>query len=216
MTKVYVSWYGQAMFLIERPGLKILTDPFSPEIGYSFPDVEASVITVSHDHFDHNNTAAVKGNPVIIKEANPLLFGIVTFEGLVTHHDDAEGTKRGKNIMFRWELEEIVFAHMGDYGEAGLKDEQKSFLSQAHVLMIPVGGRYTIDGKQAQQVITEVNPRITIPMHYKTPALNLELQEIENFTEGLKNVKFVGGKATLEARELPDTPEIWVMDLSSG
>lgn len=211
---VNVNWFGHAMFLVERKGLKIITDPYSTEIGYSFPDLKASVVTVSHDHFDHNNISAIDDNPMIISDAAPILFGPVSFEGLITDHDDAGGEKRGKNIMFRWQMGEIIFAHMGDYGEAELTSEQKSFLRQADVLMIPVGGVFTIDGEQARKIVSAVSPRVVIPMHYKTPMLNLEIDTIDDFTDNLDNVRHVGKTASIEAEKLPASTEIWVMELS--
>ncbi len=215
MAKISVSWFGHAMFLIERPGIKIVTDPYSTEIGYSFPDIEASVVTISHNHFDHNNVEALKGGPFVIKEPMPLFFGPIQFEGLITDHDNFGGEERGKNIIFRWQMEGITFAHMGDYGENTLTDDQKMFLAQTDVLMIPVGGVYTINGEQARQIIAEVAPKVTIPMHYKTSPLNINIESIENFVQGMNNVQYVGKEAFFEAGKLPVAPEVWVLDLAS-
>ncbi len=215
MAKVSVSWFGHAMFLFERPGIKIVTDPYSTEIGYSFPDIEASVVTISHNHFDHNNVQALKGDPLIIKEPMPLLFGPIQFEGLITNHDDAGGEKRGNNIMFRWQMEGVAFAHMGDYGENTLNDDQKTFLAQTDVLMIPVGGVYTVNAEQARQIIAEIAPKVAIPMHYKTSLLNINIEGIDRFVKSMDNVQYVGETAYFEAGKLPTTSEVWILDLAS-
>lgn len=214
MTTIKVKWFGHAMFMIERKGFRILTDPYSAEIGYPFPNVAVSAVSVSHDHYDHNNIEDLKGTPMVIRDVAPLIYGPVSFEGLITDHDEYGGSKRGKNIIFRWHLEEITFAHMGDYGEAELTEEQCHFLEQADILMIPVGGGYTIDWKKAREIISTVSPRVVLPMHYKTPLLNIEIDTLDNFIDGLENVKRVGKTASFKKEKLPATTEIWVMELS--
>ena len=211
---VNIKWYGHAMFSVEKSGLVIVTDPYSTDIGYSFPeDLKASVVTVSHDHFDHNNTKSLSGKFRVISDTSPLIFGPISFEGLLTDHDNSQGEERGKNIIFRWQMDDMVFIHMGDYGEGSLTPDQKQFLRHTDVLMIPVGGVYTIDAQQAREVVAQVAPKVVIPMHFKTPDLKLDIGSVDDFTANADNVKNVGHLVTLDAASLPKATEIWVMDI---
>lgn len=214
METIKVKWFGHAMFMIEQKTFRIVTDPYSPEIGYPFPDVTASLVSVSHEHYDHNNVEDLKGNPVIVRDIAPLIYGPVSFEGLLTDHDEDGGSERGKNIIFRWHIGGITFAHMGDYGEAELTEEQRLFLEPTDVLMIPVGGVYTIDAKKARDIVNAISPRVAIPMHYKTPILNIEIDSLDNFVEGLENVERMGKTVSLKKEDLPHATEIWVMESS--
>ena len=211
---VNIKWYGHAMFSIEKNGLVIVTDPYAADMGYSFPEgLKASVVTVSHDHFDHNNTNGLSGKFRVISDTAPLLFGPVSFEGLLTHHDESGGEERGKNIIFRWQIDDMTFTHMGDYGEKSLSSEQKQFIKHSDVLMIPVGGVFTINAEQAREIVSQVAPKIVIPMHYKTPDLKLDIGPVDNFTANADNVKNVGKSVSVDQGSLPKKQEIWVMDL---
>ncbi len=137
---VKIGWYGHAMFLVEDDrGTRVVTDPFDPVIGYAFPDLAASVVLVSHGHYDHNNAGAVKGNPVVIREAGNTLAQDVEVKGLAAAHDTRGGAERGPVIIYRWSMAGMSFAHLGDLGHP-LTPELATSLRNLDVLFIPVGG----------------------------------------------------------------------------
>lgn len=176
-----IKWLGHAMFEIydEKSGLKIITDPYSEEVGYPVKKRTADVVTQSHDHFDHNNLSSVESK-IVIKDEGLYEYGGLRFEGLQTFHDGHAGKQRGINLVFRIQGEMTV-VHMGDYGENFLRKEVKEFISNTDILLIPVGGVFTIGPREAVEVVKETNPRIVIPMHYKTPHLKFELSGVDEF-----------------------------------
>ncbi|MCX7832488.1 MAG: MBL fold metallo-hydrolase [Actinobacteria bacterium] len=176
-----IKWLGHAMFEIldEKSGLKIITDPYSEEVGYPVKKRSADVVTQSHDHFDHNNISSVESK-MVIKDEGLFEYGGVRFEGLRTFHDEHAGKQRGINLIFKIQGEMTV-VHMGDYGEKFLRQEVKEFISGADILLLPVGGVFTIGPREAVQVVKEANPKIVIPMHYKTPHLKFELSSVDDF-----------------------------------
>ncbi len=160
---------GHAEFLITlESGLRLVTDPYDASCGYPVKPVEADGVMVSHHHHDHDAVENVKGNPQIIDYAGEHTFAPgVKLTALMGDHDDAGGAKRGKTLLFLLEAENLRVAHLGDLG-CPLSEEQRMVLQGVDVLMIPVGGFYTIDAKQAQKTAEELEARIIIPMHYKT------------------------------------------------
>ncbi len=213
MNNIKLTWFGHAMFLVEGSGVKVVTDPFDEQVGYPVPELEADVVLVSHEHFDHNNVSAVKGTPHVIKEASPFNIDKVKIEGCPSYHDDVQGKKRGKNIIFKWNMSGVVIAHMGDYGEPYLNREQQEFLQGADVLLLPVGGVYTIDGQKAREIVEKLKPKIAIPMHYKTEYCQIGIKDITEFLRNLKGVKHCPATVTISVDTLPAETEIWVLTL---
>ena len=160
---------GHAEFLITlESGFRIVTDPFDASVGYPVLSPEADGVLVSHHHHDHDAVENVSGHPQVIDYA-----GIHTFApdirvtGILADHDDAGGTKRGKTLLFLLESEGLRVAHLGDLG-CLLDADQLEALGSVDILMIPVGGFYTIDAKTAKEVVEQLDPRIILPMHYRT------------------------------------------------
>jgi L-ascorbate metabolism protein UlaG (beta-lactamase superfamily) len=209
---VNIHWIGHASFLItSRDGTRVLTDPYDDSIGYRVPREAVNVVTVSHDHFDHGNYRAVPGNPEVLKDSGSKEVRGIHFNGIRTSHDEAGGTKRGRNLVFTMEIDGIHLAHMGDLGHV-LDGTQVSQAGKVDVLLLPVGGVYTVDSREAWQVVEQLGPRIIIPMHFKTPQLKFELDPVDRFLRGKKNVKHLGGhEATLDKDSLPGEQEIWVL-----
>lgn len=176
-----IIWLGHAMFEIidTNSGMKIITDPYSSEVGYPVEKRSADILTVSHDHYDHNNTSIVNARLVLNSETEAKFDGLKV-SSITTYHDDAQGTMRGKNLVFKFEGEATV-VHLGDYGEKFLRSEVKEFISGADVMLVPVGGIYTIGPKEAAQLVKETSPKIAVPMHYKTPHLRFDLSGVEEF-----------------------------------
>jgi len=200
---MYITWLGQACFKIQGKEVTIITDPYDNKLGIKLPRLTGDILTVSHNHYDHNNTKAVSGNPFIIETAGEYEIKGVFIQGISSWHDAKEGTERGNNTIFLFEIEEVKIAHLGDLGTT-LSDEQLDKLEGIDVLLIPVGGIYTIDGKQAAAVISQIEPRIVIPMHYKIPGLKEKLQTVDKFCDemGVKQ-NGVEDKIRITKKDLP-------------
>lgn len=188
---MYITWLGHASFKIQdktgADAVTIITDPFDNKIGLKMPRVEADILTISHDHDDHANRDAVKGNPFEINTAGEYEIKGVAIEGVEAPHDDKEVKERGKTIIYRIDMDDITVVHLGDLGRT-LDSKQLERLVGADILLIPVGGKYTIDFKKAVEVVSQIEPRIVIPMHYKVPGLKLDIDEVDKFVKeiGLK------------------------------
>lgn len=206
-----IQWFGQACFLItSTDGKKILTDPFGSGLGYTVPSLEADIVTVSHSHSDHNNVSMAKGSPEIIKTLGQHTADGINFIGIDSDHDDAGGSKRGKNIIFVWDMDGVRFAHLGDLGTI-LTDDQLKAMGKIDILFIPVGGYYTIDANQATKVVDQLSPKLVFPMHYKTDVTNLPISGVDDFLKGKDNVERVNGNI-ITIKELPEKTKIIVLN----
>jgi L-ascorbate metabolism protein UlaG (beta-lactamase superfamily) len=169
-----ITWHGQSCFTIAGDKNSLVTDPFDASYGIKVPRLAADLVTVSHQHKDHNNISAVKGinkpEPFVISGPGEYEVGNIFIYGIGSFHDDSEGQDRGANTMYRFEIDGMSISHLGDLGHIP-SAEQLEKLEGTDILLIPVGGTYTIDGKQANQIITRIEPRIVIPMHYQIPGL---------------------------------------------
>jgi L-ascorbate metabolism protein UlaG (beta-lactamase superfamily) len=196
-----LTWYGQSCFLLETAaGTRVVMDPVPGNIGYTPPaDLKADVVTVSHEHGDHNIVALVQGKPKILRGLTADKKGWVKIDEKVkdvairsigVYHDEEKGAKRGLNTVFLFEVGGVRIAHLGDLGHL-LTDDQLSAIGSVDIVMIPVGGFYTIDAAQATRVIDQLRPRlIIIPMHYKTDVLTIkELAIVDAFLAGKPNVR---------------------------
>lgn len=210
-----VKWLGHACFLItSESGLKIITDPYVQERGikYSPIDESADIVTVSHDHFDHNNVAAVKGNPEVVKGSGTKTVKGIQFKGVATHHDEAKGSQRGDNVVFCFSIDGIKVCHLGDLGHR-LSKQEITEIGAIDILLIPVGGFFTIDAKTASQVCEDLKPKVIIPMHFKTPkCVDFPITQVDDFLAGKPNVKRLNSSETdFKASQLPETTEIVVL-----
>jgi len=214
MGDINITYYGHSMFLVEDQRSKLITDPFDEKVGYPLPELEAKVVLVSHGHFAHNNAAMIKGVSHIIKEIEPFpfLMGSVRIESCSSYHDACQGKERGENIIFKWQMSGVIFVHMGDYGEASLSMEQAEFISGADILMIPVGGVYTIGCQKAQEIVEAINPSIVIPMHYKTSCCQLNIDDAGEFVSFFENHIFQTSAVNIFSDQLPETTEVWVFE----
>jgi len=213
-----IKWLGHASFLFTSDaGTKIITDPFEASYvasgGPSYGEIEesADIVTVSHDHTDHSNVATVRGKPEVIRKAGITKVKGIEIKGIASHHDEAGGSKRGKNTIFCFETDGIRVCHLGDLGHQ-LSDQQSSELGDVDILLIPVGGYYTIDAKVATQVCDQLKPKVVIPMHFKTDKCGFPIAGVDEFLKGKEVVKNLDtSEVEFKQKELPSTTQIIVL-----
>ncbi len=212
-----IKWLGHACFLIEGKEGRLVTDPYGESIPYGPLDCTADVITVSHDHFDHNAVGRVKGSPTVVRGEGAHSASGIRFQGIASFHDESGGAERGPNTIFAFEIEGIRMAHLGDLGET-LSEEQAAALSDVEALLIPVGGHYTIGADEAAALLNRLpSLRVVIPMHYKTDRLgdDFPIAPVEDFARMVQNVKHIGSSEVALSREsLPAQAEVWILDYS--
>jgi L-ascorbate metabolism protein UlaG (beta-lactamase superfamily) len=213
--EVTIKWLGHSCFLISLDDeVKIVTDPFDASVGYPQPDVTADVCVVSHDHFDHNCVSVVKGKPEVVKGSGEKKAKGVDFKGVGAFHDEKKGSLRGENTIFVWELGGIKFAHAGDLG-IELSPDQINAMGTVDVLFVPTGGYYTIDARTADKVVSSLNPKVVIPMHYKTPVMgpDFPIAGVDEFLKGKENVVKVGkNSVSFQKETLPQKTTIYILE----
>jgi len=186
-----ITWLGHACFKIEGDKTTVLTDPYDASVGYPVRKTRADYVTVSHKHRDHCDLSWVEG-ATVVENSGCTQFGDITFLGMQSHHDDQNGTKRGSNIIFKFTVDDISICHMGDIGHIP-DDKLWKAIGRVDVLMIPVGGFYTIDAVKAKRIIGMVEPFLTIAMHYRNEACGLPIDEVGPFLE------LMGGRRVAES-----------------
>ncbi|MCK5052370.1 MAG: MBL fold metallo-hydrolase [Candidatus Cloacimonetes bacterium] len=177
---IRLKWFGHSMWKISNDNVSIITDPFT-DIGYKMPTTEtADIILSSHDHFDHNNFELIGGNPEIIKIEGKFNISGINIQTFQTFHDETKGSERGDNLLMKFELDGRTFLHCGDLGHM-ISDELIEEIGDIDVLMIPIGGHYTIDAKTAKSIADKIDPTIVFPMHYKTDVLDFPIKPVEEY-----------------------------------
>ncbi|NWF57583.1 MAG: MBL fold metallo-hydrolase [Syntrophaceae bacterium] len=212
-----VKWYGHAAFLITSDlGAKIMTDPYEPgafggAIAYGpIPD-QADIVLVSHDHADHNFVQGLKGKPQVIKGTGSHKVKNLEFKGFAAYHDGRKGSERGQNTIFCFCVDGVKICHLGDLGHVPSDPEAKQ-IGPVDLLLMPVGGVYTINPAQATQTAQKLSPKIVIPMHYKTPRCGFPLAVVEDFTSGKAGVKKIkDSEVEIKKESLPQYTEIVVL-----
>lgn len=208
-----IKWLGHACFLLtSESGTRVMTDPFDETVGYALPAVEADIVTSSHDHFDHNHTAVVKGSFVKVDKAGKHNEKGIEITGVQTFHDEQGGAKRGKNVVFKFNIDGIKVCHCGDLGHVLTPDQVKE-IGEVDVLLVPVGGVFTVDAQGARQVVEQLKPRLTIPMHFKTPALKFQVDGVDKFLSVMgKGQRLNQKEIEVNKENLANMPEIAVLD----
>jgi L-ascorbate metabolism protein UlaG (beta-lactamase superfamily) len=215
-----IQYYGQSCFKITtKPAgratddIVLFFDPFGKELGIRPPQGQAEVVFVSHDHFDHNNVEALKGDPVIINTPGEYAVKGINVIGLDSFHDLEEGAKKGRSTIFILEVEDLKICHLGDLGSE-LSGKQLEEIDGVDVLFIPVGGNHTIDGKKAAELIRKIEPVIVIPMHYKVEGSTAEIANLEKFCTEIGNCpKEKTAKLNLKKKDLEGkSMEVVIMD----
>lgn len=203
---MYITWLGHSAFKFQdkltADGVTLVMDPYGEETGLKMPKIEADILTISHDHNDHNNAAAIKGAPFVIHCAGEYEIKNVAIEGVEVPHDDKDGKERGKVVAYRIDMDDISIAHLSDLGSQ-LTPKQLETLGDVDILLIPVGGKYTLDAKKAVEVVSQIEPRIVIPMHYAVPGLKYDLDPVEKFIKELGVKPRMEEKLKIAKKDLP-------------
>lgn len=187
-----IKWLGHSCFLLtSNKGTTVLTDPFDNSVGYPMPDVEADIVTTSHQHFDHNNVGIVKGDFVHIGKPGKVMERGIEIHGISTFHDESNGSQRGQNIVFVFNIDEVRVCHCGDLGHVP-DDKQLKEIGKVDVLLVPVGGVYTVNYLGASEVVKLLKPPIVIPMHYETEALKFSLDKVDAFLKKAGDGRITG------------------------
>lgn len=213
-----VRWLGHASFLIiSDKGTRIITDPYQSggmggTLNYGPIREEAHVVVTTHDHADHNHLAGIRGAPQVVKGAGMHRAADVEFKGVSCYHDTSQGRERGKNTMFLFTVDGLRLCHVGDLGHQP-SDQQLAELGPVDVLMVPVGGFYTIDAMEATRLSERLAPRVVIPMHYRNDKCLFPITGVEDFLKGKKKVRRVGSsEVELSKVDLPTETEVIVLE----
>lgn len=209
-SSMQISWKGQACFHLlgqasKNNQVSLVIDPYDEKIGFKLPKMEADILLVTHEHFDHNNKEGVaSSNTFVIDGPGEYDVKNVFIQGIHSWHDDKEGKERGSNTIYVLNVEDLRLCHLGDLGQKELSDKQVEQIGDIDILMVPVGGTYTIDAKGAAKIISQIEPRIVIPMHYKTPKLKIKLDEVDLFLKemGVKEPEYQN-KLSIKSKDLP-------------
>ena len=210
-----ITYLGHAAFLIlTQNGTRLITDPYNAaQYGDSFRykaiEEIADIVTVSHDHNDHN-FHGIKGDPQYIEELGHWDIDSVVIDGYASFHDDCQGKQRGENRIFAIHADGLSLVHLGDLGHP-LSPEQVQKIGAVDILMIPVGGTYTIDAATARDIVAMVNPKIVIPMHYLTDRCSFPIQPVDDFIKDVSPQKFSEG-VKINKHDLPDSLYYYVLE----
>lgn len=184
-----IKWYGHSCFLMTAAnGARFLTDPCDPDVGYALQHIETDVITVSHDHHDHNYIEAAMGQPQVLNQAGEYEILGCSIHAVPTFHDEVKGKKRGSNLVFVFEIDGLRIAHLGDLGHVP-EEETVNAIGPIDVLLAPIGGVYTIDADGARAVANLLKPKILIPMHYKTRVSTLDIDSVDKLLTGARDCR---------------------------
>lgn len=207
-----IKWLGHAAFLItSEAGIKIITDPYTPgrDLRYGEIKESADMVTVSHDHHDHNNIATVKGNPRVVRSTAEVKG--IKFRAISAYHDEAQGGKRGSNTIFCFEVDGIKICHLGDLGHK-LNDRQVVEVGAVDILLVPVGGGPTIDAITASQIADQLKPKVVIPMHYRNNKCPFPTSGVDEFLKGKKNINQLDtSEVEFKSGQLPADTQLIVL-----
>lgn len=208
-----ITWLGHSAFKVKGKTATIAIDPYdSDSVGLKLPKVEADIVTISHDHSDHNFLQGVAGHSFVATGPGEYEIKGISFVGTASWHDDKQGSERGKNTIYTFNIDGLSLCHLGDLGQESLTEAQVDEIGQVDVLIIPVGGVYTIDAATAAKVVAQLEPKVVIPMHYKDPELKLDLEPVENFLKEMSKENIEPqAKYSVTAEKLPEELEVVVL-----
>jgi len=209
-----IRFLGHASFLITSvTGLRIITDPYKPGcfdggIKYDPITEEADVVTISHEHDDHNCTD-IQGNPVFVRGSEKRDIKGIEISGTNVFHDESGGTERGKNTIFKLKIDGMNIVHLGDLGHP-LSDQEVEKIGSVDILFVPIGGYFTIDSTIAESTTKKLNPKVVVPMHFKTDKCGFPIAPIDDYIRN-KDVKKFDGEFEINKEQLPDKTTTYVL-----
>lgn len=205
-----ITWLGHSCFRIRGSQAIIVTDPFPPNLGYTLGKQTADIVTISHPDISHSYESGVTGAHIIKGPGEYEISGVLVL-GITTYHDAVKGTSKGKNTIYLMEVDGVAICHLGDIGHV-LGDEAIEEMGHIDVLMIPVGGVSTINANMAAQIVRKVEPKIVLPMHYKTPKIKRDLEPVENFLKEMGvTLADPKPKLTVTKNNLPLTLQVVIL-----
>ena len=210
--KMDINWLGYSCFRIRGSHVVVVTDPCPPDLGYSLGKPKANIVTVSHQHAGHSYVQGVGGEPRAVAGPGEYEISDVLIMGMTTFHDADRGEQRGKNTVYLMDVDEVSICHLGDLGHV-LTVEQVEDVGSVDVLLLPVGGVSTINASMAAEVVRQIEPKVVIPMHFKTPALSRELEPVERFLKeiGVNQVES-RPRLSLTKSSLPVSTQVFLLD----
>jgi L-ascorbate metabolism protein UlaG (beta-lactamase superfamily) len=210
-----INWLGHSCFRIKGSQSTVITDPYAPDLGYSLGKQTATIVTVSHQHAGHSFVSGISDNPRVISGPGEYEIANTLIIGLATFHDKEEGRQKGKNTVYVIELDELSVCHLGDLGHV-LTSAQVEEIGNVDILLVPVGDISTINATSAAEVVRQLEPRIVVPMHYKTPALTRELEPVDRFLKemGVKDPASISRpKLSVTKNNLPAGMQVALLDI---
>jgi len=207
-----ISWLGHSCFRVRGSHATVITDPYPPSLGYSLGKPTARIVTVSHQHEGHSYVQGIGDGPRLVTGPGEYEISGVLIIGIATFHDREKGRQRGRNTVYVMEVDEISVCHLGDLGHV-LTAEQVEEIDNVDVLLLPVGGVSTIDAPMAAELVRQLEPKVVIPMHYKTQALSWKLEPVERFLKeiGVKEVS-PQPKLSVTRSSLPASTQVFLLD----
>lgn len=207
-----IIWLGHAAFRLKSKDATIITDPFDKSLGLGNPGQRADIVTISHDHPHHNAVATVKGDPAVINGPGEYEIRGVFITGVWTYADDQGGKERGRNNVFLFHLDDLFVCHLGSLGHT-LNSQQLDALGDVDVLLVPIGGAASLTSSKASEVISQIEPKIVVPMHYSTGRETLQTDSLEKFTKemGLKDL-VPQDKLSMKRSDLGETTKVVILE----
>ncbi|MBI4035949.1 MBL fold metallo-hydrolase [Candidatus Daviesbacteria bacterium] len=216
-----IYWYGQACFKIKGKNATVIIDPYNPDyVGLKAPkDLQADIVLSTHPHQDHNFVSAVStangSKPMVFEKPGEYEVSGVVITGINSFHDDSQGSERGSNTIFHLLFDNLDIVHLGDLGQSKLTEEQIVEIGQTDILLVPVGSIYTTDAKVASEIVSQLEPKIIIPMHYKIEGLKFELEGADSFLKETGAEGVVSQpKLSITKEKLPEEPQVVVLNKS--
>lgn len=207
-----IKWWGHSCFEIKNQKT-IVTDPHpGTSIGLPKPQPKADLALISHDHYDHNATDTIKTEPTLVKKRGNKKIKGTQITAIETYHDKKNGKRRGKNLIFKFTIKNKTLTHLGDLGHLLEKNKIKK-IKETNILFIPIGGNFTINAKEATELIKEIEPNIAIPMHYKIKGLNVPIDNERKFIRQNKEIEKVNNPYQVP-KELPEPTKTKILEPS--
>jgi L-ascorbate metabolism protein UlaG (beta-lactamase superfamily) len=206
-----ITWYGRACFRLKGREATVITDPCPPSTGFVAGKHDVDLLTLSHDHADHTYTRSITAG-LTLKRPGEYEFHDLLVTGIGSFHDAVGGQERGRNVIFSFEVDGVHIAHLGDLGHL-LSEEQLTELGPIDVLLVPAGGVFTVTPAEAAEVVSQISPKIVIPMHFRVDDASSDLLPAEKFLQEMAVAEPIRQpKAVVTPSSLPDETQVILLD----